>query len=322
MTELVDQKTLTLGKDVLRKESQEIQSCSTRLGKGFVNAVNLIYSCKGRVFTSGLGKSGHIARKLSVTLASIGVPSSFLHPTEAMHGDAGTLLTGDVLIAFGHSGENIETLRLCEFCREKGIEVISITGNPSSSLAAKSSHVLDASIESESDPLGVVPTSSSSVSLALGHALTVALMHKLKVNIDSFAKLHPGGTLGAKIASASRYTESPPRLYVGLEAGLNEVLEALQAENLGIVGVKENAKLVGCITDGDIRRAFLKYGKDAFSTPLSEIASKNPVVCTSSDSVWTCIKRMEEKEITSLFMLDESSHSPMGIVRLATLRKE
>ncbi len=321
MTEIADQEILKIGKSVLLKESTEIKNSSSRLGPSFVEAVNLIAVCKQRVVTAGLGKSGHVARKLSATLASIGVPSSFLHPSEALHGDAGAVATGDVLIAFGYSGENIETLSLCEFCQSKNIPIIAITGNLESSLASKSQHVLDASIEGESDPLGVVPTSSSSVGMALGHSIAVALMHKLNVGIESFALLHPGGALGAKIARAHNFLENPEGVFVSPEASLEMVLSSLQSKNLGIVGVKKNDKLIGCITDGDIRRAFLKHGTEAFGVPLAKLASSAPVVCSMNDSVWSCIKKMEAKEITSLFMLDDLSHSPVGIVRLARLRK-
>jgi len=321
MADLSDQELVDLGKQVLLKESQEIKSCAGRLGQSFAEAVNLVSSCKHRVVTSGLGKSGHIARKLSVTLASIGVPSSFLHPAEALHGDAGSITGSDILIAFGHSGENIETLRLAEFCLAKDVPVIAITGNIQSSLAKKARCTLDAGIECESDPLGVVPTSSSAVGLSIGHGLVVALMHKREVDIQSFARLHPGGTLGAKITMAKEHLENPPGVFVGPQAGLSDVLESMQAKNLGVVGLVEGKQLIGCITDGDIRRAFLRYGSKAFDTALADIATVSPVTCSENDSIWSCIKTMEAKEITSLFMVEEKSKRPLGIIRVSKLRK-
>jgi arabinose-5-phosphate isomerase len=229
----------------------------------------------------------------------------------------------DVLVAFAHSGENVETLKLADFCSSKKVEVVAITGNKRSSLAKSAKIVLDASVESESDPLGVVPTSSSSVTLSLGHAIAVALMHLRKVELSSFAALHPGGTLGAKIKRIKELTESPQELFVTPESDLKSVLERMQAKNLGIVGIAgSDGSLLGCITDGDVRRAFLRHGSDAFTVSILELATKNPVACSPGDSVWQCIQTMEEKEITALFVLEEGSQKPLGLVRLAQLRKD
>lgn len=306
------------GKKALLVEAESISSCADRLDSNFTTACKLILGCSSKLVFTGLGKSGHIAAKLASTFSSTGTPSFFLHPSEAQHGDYGMISPGDVLCAIAYSGSTPEVCKVANFARLRKLPVISITGGgPNCRLALESTVVLDGRVTREADPLGLAPTSSSSVALALGDALAAALIQARGFSKDSFGELHPGGSLGQKLKRAGEFLIPQSELKPASQtSSFQHVLSLMSEKNYGIIPVVDTQNtLLGCITDGDIRRTILKNREHALKLCAGEIMHKKPYTTGHSTRAGDCIELMQNAKITSLFILD-SSNKLDGMVRL------
>lgn len=314
------EKVVDWGKEVLIEEARAIQKASERLDQSFFEAVQLIFSCQGKVITTGLGKSGYIARKMASTLSSLGTSSFYLHPAEALHGDFGMIAADDCLIAFAYSGETREVNTVSKFASDNSIPVIAITGNLKSTLSKISDVAIDGSIEKEADSLGVAPTASSTLALSLADSLSVAVMRCRGFTKIDFAKLHPGGTLGKHLSNVESYMRDATNLpSVKAEDTFHNILESVTNPNFGIVAIvdREN-KVIGAISDGDLRRALLQHGGDALSLKASDFIKKIPKTVTKQTLVIEALDLMEQNKITELFVID-SSHRYEGLLRMHDL---
>jgi arabinose-5-phosphate isomerase len=307
---------------VLAHEAQALADASERLDSRFDLIINLIYQTSGKVIATGLGKSGHVANKVASTLASTGTPSFFLHPSEAQHGDLGMISTGDVLMAFAYGGETSETVEVAKFARRLKVPVIAITGKSNSTLAKLADFNVDASVKAEACPHNLAPTASTTLAMAIGDAIAIALMNRRGFSPESFATVHPGGSLGRRLLTVydlmhpfeSMSSVVPSDTFLTL-------MEKISKPNFGIVAVvdpQEKQKIIGVVTDGDIRRSLSKFGGDALKMSVNELMSHNPRVVGTDMLALKAFEVMEAAKITSLFALDHQQKLA-GIVRMHDL---
>jgi len=249
-----------IGKKVLVTEAKAIEQAIERIDRNFEIAIDILFNAKGRILITGMGKSGLIGKKISATLTSTGTPSVFLHPSEAMHGNLGIINNDDVVLALSTSGETFEVLRLLVYIKRIGIKLVSLVGNPDSTLAKESDVFLNCSIEKEACPIGLVPSASTTLSLAMGDAISIALMEKKGFNEEDFRLYHPGGSIGKKLLKVKHVMHSGSELpIVYPSTPMTEVISTINEKKFGIAIVaSDNSKVVGVITDGDLRRHFLK----------------------------------------------------------------
>ena len=294
--------------ECLQCEAAAIEALIPRLDEKFLKAVQLIRDCKGKIVVTGVGKSGHIGSKIAATLASTGTPAFFLNPLDAYHGDLGMLSSEDLVLAISYSGATEELLRFLPLIQAKHIPIIGMSGNPSSLLAKYAEVHLDISVDREADPLNLVPTSSTTVTLALGDALACALIEAAHFQPSDFAMLHPGGDLGRKLLAKVEdvmFTKNLP--LVTPDQPMSEVIDVVTNGQLGIAVVTDNQKLVGIVTDGDIRRAMQRLGQAFFATPVSAIMSKNPKTIAKSAKIVEAGETMNHYSIHSLVVLDNTN---------------
>lgn len=292
----------------LEQEAEAIQSLIPRIDENFQRAVEAIRDCKGKIVVTGVGKSGHIGSKIAATFASIGTPAFFLNPLDAYHGDLGMLGAEDLVLAISYSGATEELLRFLPLIQAKGITIIGISGNPDSLLARYSAIHLNVAVAREADPLNLVPTASTTATLALGDALACALVEAKHFQPKDFAQLHPGGDLGRKLLAKVEdvmFTENLP--FLTPEMPLSEAIEIVTNGKLGVGIVVENEVLVGIITDGDIRRAMQKLGQDFFTTQVHVIMSQNPKTISRNAKIVEAGEKMNHYSIHTLVVLDEAS---------------
>ncbi len=313
---------LASGKRVLDIEADAIRSLVGRLDDSFEKAVEAMIKCRGRVVVTGMGKSGQICRKIAATLASTGTSSFFLHAAEASHGDIGMFARGDVCLAISNSGTTRELLSLIPAVKRQRIPLIAMTGGLDSPLAEDADILLDVSIAQEACPLGLAPTASTTVTLALGDALAVAVLERRGFSEEDFALLHPGGALGAKLMRVADVmhpgTERP---CVSLRTPIRETLLAMSKGGLGVAGVvKKNGKLAGVITDGDVRRGILEHGSFT-DLCAGAVMTRSPKTISGHALVVEALALMEEHAITSLFIVDRDPGRPVGLVHLHDLLK-
>ncbi|MBQ4395322.1 MAG: KpsF/GutQ family sugar-phosphate isomerase [Paludibacteraceae bacterium] len=295
--------------DCLQSESQAVQSLIPRLDEEFLKAVETIRECKGKVVVTGVGKSGHIGSKIAATLASTGTPAFFLNPLDAYHGDLGMLGSDDLVLAISYSGATEELLRFLPLIQAKHIQIIGISGNPDSLLARYSDIHLNIAVEREADPLNLIPTASTTATLALGDALACALVEAKHFQPTDFAALHPGGDLGRKLLAKVEdvmFTENLP--FLSPEMPMSEAIEIVTTGKLGIGIVTEKEVLIGIITDGDIRRAMQRLGQDFFTTPVSEIMSTNPKTIGKDAKIVEAGEKMNHHSIHALIVVDFNDH--------------
>ena len=308
---------------VLDIESRAIQTMKNRLGDSFVKALDLILACEGKVVVSGMGKSGHIARKIASTMASTGTPALFLHPAESSHGDLGVVGLKDVLIAISNGGETPELQDIIRFAARKGIPLIGITGSIKSSLAQASTVVLDISVEEEACPLGLAPTASSTATLALGDALAMCLLKRRGFKEEDFAEYHPGGSLGRRLLTrVEDVMHSGDGLALtNLEAGMRDVLALMTRKEVrGVAGVVDDKQnLIGVITDGDIRRR-LEKSHNPLDDSAKDIMSRNPKTVDAGELAEKALFMMEQFTIQTLFVVRRSSVTPLKPVGLLHLQ--
>ncbi len=298
-----------LAKQVLQIEASEIQALANRLNQDFTKAVQLILHCQGRVVVSGMGKSGHIARKIAATLSSTGSPAFFMHPAEASHGDLGMITGNDVLIALSHSGENEELIQILPHLKRLGTKVISLTGNINSTLAQRSDVHLDAHVSQEACSLGLAPTASTTVALALGDALAVATLDQRGFSAEDFARSHPGGSLGRKllvrVEDVMHSGKRVPKVMIG--ATLKEALIEITSKKLGMTAIVDsNNQPVGVFTDGDLRRT-LEKGLDISQTLIADVMHGNPKTIAQDRLATEAVKHMENHKINGLLVINAQS---------------
>lgn len=294
--------------ECLQMEASAIMALIPRLNDDFIRAVQLIHDCKGKVVVTGVGKSGHIGSKIAATLASTGTPAFFLNPLDAYHGDLGMVGNDDLLLAISYSGATEELLRFLPLIQDRHIPIIGMSGNPNSLLAKGSDVHLNISVEREADPLNLVPTSSTTVTLALGDALACALIEAAHFQPTDFAMLHPGGDLGRKLlAKVEDFMVSENLPLLTPEMLMKEAIEIVTNGKLGVGIVVENDQLVGIVTDGDIRRAMLRLGQSFFATPVSEIMSRNPKTINRNAKIVEAGETMNHYSIHSLIVLDNDA---------------
>ena len=300
-------RALELGRQVLDIEAAAVQALSNRLDENFLHALDLILQCEGRVIVSGMGKSGHIARKIAATMSSTGTPAYFVHPGEASHGDLGMVASEDVVIALSYSGESQELMTIAPIIKRQGAKLISMTGNPNSSLAQVADVHLNAAVDKEACPMGLAPTASTTASLALGDALAVALLDAKGFNAENFARSHPGGSLGRRlltlVSDIMRVGERMPR--VREDAMLSAALMEMSRKGVGMTAiVDENDTVLGIYTDGDLRRT-LEKNLDFGSTPVRSVMSANPR-CIAPDSLAAeAVQLMEQYNINQMLVVNE-----------------
>jgi arabinose-5-phosphate isomerase len=301
-------KALDLAREVLSIEAKAVESLIGRLDASFLAALELILHCRGRVVVSGMGKSGHIGRKIAATLASTGTPAFFVHPGEASHGDLGMITHDDVVIALSNSGESAELLTIVPLLKRHGAKLISMTGNARSTLAREADVHLDASVEQEACPLGLAPTASTTAALALGDALAVALLDARGFGAEDFAKTHPGGALGRRllvhVADVMRGGEGIPKVPQGVT--LADALLEMTRKGLGMTAIVDaDGRAVGVFTDGDLRRA-LDRPVDIHATPIDEVMTPNPRAIHPQRLAAEAVQVMDERKINGLLVADDS----------------
>jgi arabinose-5-phosphate isomerase len=309
---------------VLRVEAASILDLADRIDAGFVRAVDLLFACRGRVVLMGMGKSGLVGRKIASTFASTGTPSFFLHPAEGLNGDFGMLTPDDLVIALSNSGETRELLEVLPFLKRYGNRLIAMTGNPASTLARAGDISIDVRVKEEACPLGLAPTASTTAVLAMGDALAVTLMEKKGFKKEDFALLHPGGALGKRlllrVGDLMHKGEAVP--IIGENTLMKDVIFVITSKRLGVTGVSDSdGKLVGVITDGDLRRALEKFS-DLLRREAHEVMTRSPKWIERDALAAKAVKRMEEHSITSLFVFDDAEHRvPVGVIHLHDLLK-
>lgn len=303
---LLPDEAISLAKRVLEIEARAVQELASRLDQSFAEALQIVLECRGRVVVSGIGKSGHVARKLASTLASTGTPAFFVHPAEASHGDLGMITREDVLIALSNSGESGELLVIVPIIKREGAKMIAITGNPQSSLAKDADIHLDASVSEEACPLGLAPTASTTAALALGDALAVALLDARGFDEKDFARSHPGGRLGRQLLThiddVMRRDEAVPR--VPDTAMLNEAVLEISRKGMGMTAVVHDDIAVGIFTDGDLRR-FLEHGSDLRAVPVVDVMTKSPRMIEATKLAVEAVKVMEERKINQILVVND-----------------
>jgi arabinose-5-phosphate isomerase len=304
---------------VLAIEAAAIRALAERLDDGFTRAIEVIAACPGKVVVTGMGKSGHVCRKIAATLASTGTPAFFLHAAEALHGDLGMLERKDLMLAISNSGETAEILELIPVVKRLGMGLIAMTGHKDSTLGRAADVVLDVSVAEEACPLGLAPTASTTATLALGDALAVALLEHRGFRAEDFAALHPAGTLGRKllrVADVMHVENALPR--VATSTPTREMLLEITSKRLGVTAVvDETGCLVGVVTDGDLRRALGGAG-DLLSRTAGEVMSRGPKTIDADALAAKALAIMERHAITSLFVVDGAGR-PTGIVHLHDL---
>ena len=312
-----------LAKDVLKIEADSILKLIDRIGDNFDKAIELLYSCKGRVIITGMGKSGLIGKKIAATLSSTGTPSYFLHPAESTHGDSGIITREDVIIAISNSGETQELLNLLPLIKRFGVPMIGMTGNMNSTLAKASDVVLDIAVEREACPLNKAPTASTTATLAMGDALAVCLLEKRGFSEEDFLIFHPSGALGKGFLYHVKdlMLSDPEKLPIVHENDtFTSVIETISKFKLGMAMiVNGSGKLAGVLTDGDIRRTLIKY-PDTVSLLIKDVMTVNPKRISGDEYAASALHLMEKYSITALAVVD-SSDMPIGVIHIHDILK-
>jgi len=302
-------------KKVFHIEAQAIQQLSDHLDGQFNYAVNLILSTKGKLVVTGIGKSGLIGRKMAATFASTGTPSFFLHPAEAFHGDLGMVSKEDVLLAISKSGETSEVLQLIPFFKKQKLPIIAVSAAQNSTLAKNAQYFLNVSVNKEACPLDLAPTASSTATLAMGDALAMALMRARNFQRADFAQFHPGGSLGRKLLTEVKTVMHQKNLpVIPPTTGMVDLINVMTKGKLGLVVIQEAHKIVGIITDGDLRRVMKKNQAQFFQLIARDFMTKNPMEIPPTWKINEAETLMIEKKITSLLVVDREQL--VGVVQI------
>ncbi len=312
---------IKIAKEVLEIEAQEILNASKNISSSFINAVHLIIDCPGRIVLSGMGKSGHIARKIASTLSSTGTPAFFMHPGEASHGDLGMITKNDIVIILSNSGQSSEISSIIPNIKRIGAKIISICSNSNSDLAIQSDIHISSDVKQEACPLGLAPTASSTVSLALGDALAICILSLRGFTADDFAESHPGGSLGKnlllKIKDIMRVNDAIPK--VNPQSSLKDAIVIITKKMVGFTAViDEKNKPIGILTDGDLRRALI--ANKTINSSVHDCMTNNPIILKSSQLAVDAVNIMEKSKVNSFLVVNEKNEL-VGIVNLQDLLK-
>jgi arabinose-5-phosphate isomerase len=304
---------------VLHVEADAVRALADRLDEAFTRAVGLVEECRGRVVVTGMGKSGLVGRKVAATLAATGTPALFLHPAEGVHGDLGMLVRGDVVVALSNSGETAELLALLPAIRRLAVPLVVITGRPGSPLAQLGDVVLDASVREEACPLNLTPTASTTAALALGDALAMAVLTRRGLRPEDLAHHHPGGAIGRRLVRVAELMHRDDEVPIVPEsARLEAVVREMSAKRLGATAVVDaGGRLVGIVTDGDLRRA-LQAGTLAAATPAKAVMTHRPRTVDRTALGAAALELMERHAITQLLIIDPAGR-PEGMLHLHDL---
>ncbi|MBI5192104.1 MAG: KpsF/GutQ family sugar-phosphate isomerase [Nitrospirae bacterium] len=319
--------SIEIGKRVLAIEARAIEDLIGRLDKEFSKAVDTLFACDGRVVVTGMGKSGLIGKKISATFASTGTPSFFLHPAEGIHGDIGMVMRDDVVLAISNSGETDEIVALLPTFKRMNLRLICLTGRNNSTLSRNSDVTLDVSVKEEACPMNLVPTASTTVTLAMGDALAIALLEKRGFKEDDFALFHPGGALGRrlllKVENIMHKNPDVPTIHE--DSFMKDVICEMTSRKLGMTTVVDNVnKFAGIITDGDLRRLLERWTgneKDLFKLTAKEVMTKNPKTIAKDSLAVSAVQLMEKYSITSLVILSED-RTVEGVIHLHDLLRK
>jgi len=312
---------LSLARDVLATEANAILQLAARLGADFVAAVELILNCEGRVVVSGIGKSGHIARKLAATLASTGTPAFFVHPAEASHGDLGMITAADVVVMLSNSGESDELLLLTPHLKRQGAKIVALTGNDQSSLAQAADVHLDAAVDAEAGPLGLAPTASTTATLALGDALALVLLDARGFSVEDFARSHPGGPIGRRLLTRVRdvMVSGSALPIVAIDSTLAEAVVTMSGKGMGMTAVADaDGRVAGIFTDGDLRRC-LDRVRDLANVGVREVMTKNPRAIGPERLAIDCVELMEAVPKVTVLLVVDDDHRLVGALHLHDL---
>lgn len=318
MKELIDQ-----AKNILRIEAEAIDALINRVDKKFAEAVDIMSLCIGKIVVTGMGKSGLIGKKIAATLASTGSPALFLNPAEGSHGDVGMVSKGDVVLAISNSGETEEIIRILPTLKRLDIRIISMTGNSQSILSKMSDVSLDVSVKEEACPMGLAPTASTTAALAMGDALAITLLNKKGFTEEDFAFFHPGGNLGRKLLLTVEDLMHSGEVIPSVHSGtlMKKAIIEISSKRLGITAVvDDNNKLMGVITDGDLRRGIEKWGEDFFSLKAVDVMTHRPKTITKNMLAAKAVSLMEKNSITVLVVADEKDNIE-GVIHLHDLLK-
>jgi arabinose-5-phosphate isomerase len=311
---------LASAKKTILSESESIAKLTQFLDDNFVNAVEIIYKSKGRLVVTGIGKSAIIAQKIVATLNSTGTPSLFLHASEAIHGDLGMLQPSDVVICISKSGNSPEIKVLVPLLKRFGNKLIAITGNTTSFLGKEADFLLNTYVDSEACPINLAPTNSTTAQLVMGDAIAVCLMEMKNFTAEDFAKYHPGGALGKKLLlRVSDMLDTTKKPIVAADSMIKNVIIEISEKRLGVTAVIENEKVIGIITDGDIRR-MLNKTENISGLTAQEIMTKNPKTIKSTDMVSDALNILEYFSITQLVVVDNGEYK--GVIHLHDILKE
>ncbi|NOR14325.1 MAG: KpsF/GutQ family sugar-phosphate isomerase [Candidatus Aminicenantes bacterium] len=317
---MTNEDIVRIGKEVLEIESEAVKALAGSLDENFARAVVLLSKAESRVIVTGIGKSGLVARKIAATLASCGTPSLFVHPVEAGHGDLGMIVEKDIMIVLSYSGNTREVVDLLEFVKRFGIKLIGITGNKKSQLAHYSDVVLEAKVSREAEASGLIPTASTTAALALGDALAITLMKMKGINQDDFAIFHPKGQAGKKLTKISHLMHKAGQIpQVSTATTMQKVLQEMSEKHLGMTCVVDkDQKLLGIITDGDLRRLLQKHGEALFQLTAEECMIPDPLAINKDALATKGLKLMEDNKVTSL-IIKTSQGKVAGIIHLHDL---
>jgi arabinose-5-phosphate isomerase len=310
---------LKIARRVLETEAEAVRALVDRLDHRFERAVTLVEACRGRVVVTGMGKSGLVGKKLAATLAATGTPALFLHPAEGVHGDLGMLVRGDLVVGLSHSGETEELLAIVPAIKRLAVPLVLLTGRPASRLAQHADLVLDVSVREEACPMNLTPTSSAAAALALGDALAITVLTRRGLGPEDMARLHPGGAIGRGLVRVVELMHREGEVPVVPEsAPLDAVVREMSAKRLGCTGVVDAARrLVGIVTDGDLRRA-VERGKGRLPPTAGAAMTSHPKTVGRDELAVTALELMERHSITQLFIVDDEG-CPDGILHLHDL---
>lgn len=302
----------------LKQQGNALTNLSEEFDKAqYTLALSLMFQCQGHVIICGMGKSGHVGRKISATLASTGTPSFFVHPAEAFHGDLGMITQDDVVILISNSGETDEILKLIPSLQSFGNRIIAITGGNDSTLAKNADVTLEISMQNETCPNNLAPTTSTTLTMAIGDALACALMNKRHFLPNDFARFHPGGSLGRRLLTRLKDVMSTNLTIVSPDTHLKEVIIGMTKDQHGIAIVMENDNLIGVITDGDLRRAMLRSSFDLIRYQAKNIMTKKPITASASDMLTDAEKLIKKHKVQQIIIINNSK-KPIGIMSYLT----
>ena len=322
--------SIEIAKKVLETEGRAVLKLIEKVGKEFEKAEDIIFSAKGRVIVTGIGKSGIVGRKIAATLSSIGVPSFFLHPSEGAHGDLGMIMKGDIAIVISKSGSTEELNSILNHLKRLEIPVISFTSSTNSSLAAFSDVVLDVSVDREACPFDIIPTASTTAALALGDALAISLLIRKGITAEDFAVLHPGGSIGRgltyKVKDLMVSGEDMP--VTDIDSKMNIVIDIMSGKKMGIAVLTEQGKLSGVITDGDLRRLIQRTGRpleltarEALEKTARENQKRTPPLTIESEAYIVRAVNLMEKHVVTAIVVTDSGDEPVGLIRWIDLSR-